>query len=322
MRALVTGGMGFIGANLTRRLLRDGHDVHLLLRPGHASWRLDAIRDDVATYESDLGDREELERIVGRIRPEWIFHLAAHGAYSWQTDIDRIVGTNFLGTLNLVRVCAGSGFAAFVNAGSSSEYGLKDHAPPETDPLDPNSPYAVAKAAATHACRLIARERGLRIVTLRLYSVYGPFEEPNRLVPTLIVHGLRGNLPPLVDPWVARDFVHVDDVVEAFVRSAQRDGQAVDAVYNVGTGIQTTLKEVADHARAVLPIAAEPQWGTMENRSWDTSVWVSDPRKIRDALGWQPTLSFRDGLRATVEWLQKNPELLTYYEERVLTSER
>ncbi len=319
-RALLTGGTGFIGANLARRLLDDGHDVHLLLRPGHASWRIEEIRARVTVHEADLAEPSGLDATVARIRPDWVFHLAAHGAYSWQTDLERILRTNFLGTVHLVQACVKAGFEGFVHAGSSSEYGLKDHAPAETELLEPNSPYAVAKAAATHFCRLAARERGLSIVTLRLYSVYGPFEEPARLVPTLIVHGLRGDLPPLVAPSVARDFVHVDDAVEAFVRAASRPHQQPGAVYNVGTGLQTTLREVAEHARAVLPICAAPGWGTMEKRSWDTSVWVSDPRLIREKLGWKPALSFPEGLRATVEWLKARPDLLRYYESRVLRS--
>ena len=126
---------------------------------------------------------------------------------------------------------------------SSSEYGLKDHAPHEDEPLEPNSPYAAAKAEATaHAL-----ERGA--VVLRLYSAYGPWEEPSRFVPTLLAHALAGRLPPLVSPDVARDFVHVDDVCAAFVLGA---GAPAGRVYNVGSGRQTTVAEVVELARRLL----------------------------------------------------------------------
>src|SRR5262249_61166404 len=111
------------------------------------------------------------------------FHLAAHGAYSWETDLDRTVATNVVGTMNLVRAGLRGGFDAFVNAGSSSEYGFKRRAPREQEWVEPNSHYAVAKVAATHFCRLTAIRERAKIATLRLYSVYGPSEEPNRPPP-------------------------------------------------------------------------------------------------------------------------------------------
>src|SRR5947207_10600420 len=253
-RVVLTGASGFVGANLARRLLRDGHELHLFLRRNHHPWRIEAIQNDVQLHEADLSDEESLVRIVESIRPEWVFHLAAYGAYSTQTDLRRMVWTNILGRMNLVQACLKTGFEAFVNTGSSSEYGFKDHAPAETELLEPNSHYAVTKASATLFCRHTAISRAVPLVTLRLYSVYGPYEEPRRLMPTLVVRGLDGELPPLADPDIARDYVYVDDVSEAYCLSASRPGQAPGAVYNVGTGVQTSLREVVQAARRVLGI--------------------------------------------------------------------
>jgi len=315
-RVLVTGGTGFVGANLVRRLLADGHVVHLLVRPGRArSWRLEDIRRDVAFERASLDDRSAVERAVRRVRPEWVFHLAAHGAYSWETDLDRILATNVTGTVNLVRACLRTGFDAFVNAGSSSEYGFKPRAPRERDWVEPNSHYAVTKVAATHFCRLTAQREHVKIATLRLYSVYGPWEEPGRLMPAMIVHGLAGALPPLVDPRVARDYVYVDDVSEAFVRAAAKPHPEPGPVFNVGTGTQTTLRRVVDVARRVLDIPERPRWGTMPNRQWDTSVWVSDSRAIRSALGWKPRYPFERGFRQMVAWMRAAPERARWYRD-------
>lgn len=312
-RVLVTGGTGFVGANLVRRLLADGHAVHLLVRPDHASWRLADLRADVVLHRAAIDDRAAVERAVRRVKPEWVFHLAAHGAYSWETDVDQIIRTNVVGTVNLVRACLGTGFDALVNAGSSSEYGLKKRAPGERDWVEPNSHYAVAKVAATHFCRLAAQRERVKIATLRLYSVYGPWEEPGRLMPTMIVHGLAGTLPPLVDPRVARDYVHVDDVCEAFVRAAAKPHPEPGPVFNVGTGTQTTIRRVVDVARRVLSITEKPRWGTMPNRTWDTSVWVSDSRAIRRALGWKPRYAFERGFRQMVAWMRAEPDRATWY---------
>ena len=315
-RALVTGGTGFAGANLVRRLLGEGHEVHLLVRQGSQEWRLDGIRDAVRLHAADLADAEGLAGLVAAIRPDWVFHLAAHGAYASQTDPRQMVATNVVGTANLVEACLRTGFEAFVNTGSSSEYGFKDHPPVETERLEPNSHYAVTKAAATLYCRYTAQGRGVRLPTLRLYSVYGPYEEPTRLLPTVVLRGLVGELPPLVDPDVARDFVYTEDVCAAYLLAATRDDQEAGAVYNVGTGVQTTLREVVEVARRVLGIAAEPEWGSMPNRRWDTSTWVSDSRKLRRELGWEPRYSFEEGFRALVDWFREHPDLAQWYRAR------
>ena len=199
-RVLITGGTGFVGANLAGRLCREGHEVHLLVRSGHSPWRIKDIQSEVRLHSVDLIDRERLLAAVRTIRPEWVFHLAAHGAYPSQNDVLSMIQTNITGTANLVEACLHTGFDTFVNAGSSSEYGFKDHAPSEEESLEPNSHYAVTKAAASNFCSYTARSKKVRIPTLRLYSVYGPLEEPSRLVPTLLVHALRSRWPSLVDP--------------------------------------------------------------------------------------------------------------------------
>ena len=335
-RVLVTGGTGFIGANLTRRLLKEGHETHLLVRPGHQSWRIAELQDHVCLLEADLQDKERINALVAGLRPEWIFHLAAYGAYSWQKDAAQIIDTNCLGFWRLMEACLEVGFEAFINAGSSSEYGLKDHAPAEDEDLEPNSRYAEAKASATIHCIRAAREHGANIQTLRLYSAYGPYEDPGRLIPKLIAHGLRGELPPLVNPEIARDFIYVEDVVDAFLAAASHPFKKpaasqslnvpaasqspqvcaavcgsvadIDPVYNVGTGIQTTIREIVEIARCELDIKAEPQWGSMPDRSWDTSVWVSDSRRICERLGWRPRHTLEEGFRATIQWFRDHPQ--------------
>lgn len=299
---LITGGTGFVGANLARRLLSAGHAVHLLVRPGYKPWRIEAIRKDIQLHEVDPCAPDAVGKLVGAIRPDWIFHLAAHGAYSWQNDLAQIVQTNFLNTIHLVNACLNTGFEAFVHTGSSSEYGFKDHAPSENEWIEPNSHYAVTKASATLFCRYTAQNRRMNLVTLRLYSVFGPFEDPDRLMPALIRHGLKGSLPPLVNPDIARDYIYAEDACDACILAAQTVPREFGAVYNVGSGAQTTLRDAVEVARRVMQITAEPQWGSMPDRKWDTSVWVADNRKIQTELGWHPRFSFEQGFQRMVEW--------------------
>jgi nucleoside-diphosphate-sugar epimerase len=314
---LVSGAGGFVGANLCRRLLGDGHEVHALVRPGGDLWRLAGLRGDLALAPIDLRDRDALAALLDAVQPDWVFHLAAHGGYSWQVDVEAIFATNAIASGHLLDLAAERGFEAFVQAGSSSEYGFKDHPPHEQEWIEPNSAYAVSKAAATHYGRLVARQRGVHVVTLRLYSAYGPWEEPNRLLPTLAMHGLRGGLPRLVDPSTARDFVFVDDVCQAFLASASATSLEPGAVLNVGSGTQTTLEELVAVARRELGIEEEPQWASMPARSWDTSSWVANCERIRAELGWEPRWTLVDGFRALVEWLRYDPDQRQRYAREI-----
>jgi len=302
-RVLLTGGSGFVGACLARRLLCDGHEVNLLLRDEHQPWRLTEILRELRVHLVRLDDFDSVLRCVRAVRPEWIFHLAAYGASSHQQNLATMLSTNVVGAASLVQAAVQVGVEAFVNTGSSSEYGFKDHAPAEDEPIEPNSHYAVTKASATLLCRHAANRSGMRIPTLRLYSVYGPYEEPTRLIPTLIRFGEKGELPPLVDPRVARDFVFVDDVCEAYVRAASRPMSDPGIILNIGSGTQTTIEQVVSTTIDVFGLRAQPKWGSMDNRSWDTVVWCCSPGRAAREIGWQATTVFEDGFRRTREWL-------------------
>lgn len=314
-KVLVTGGSGFVGACLLRRLMAEPYDVHLILRQPRESWRLRGLTEGFRTHLVDLRDRDGVAACIRGLRPDLVFHLAAYGCYPFQRDFEQMVAVNVVGTSNLLDASAECGFEAFVNAGSSSEYGRKDHAATEREIIRPDSPYAITKAAATHYCQFRSVERGLNVATLRLYSVYGPWEEPTRLIPTLILHGLENRLPPLVAPDVARDFVYVDDVVEAMLLAA-RVSHPPGSVYNVSAGSQTRIREVVAVARKLMAITAEPAWETMENREWDTTVWVGSNDAIRADLGWSPRRDFEQGFAETLRWFLDNPDLRSYYARR------
>jgi UDP-glucose 4-epimerase len=306
MRALVTGAGGFVGANLVRHLLGLGHEPVAILRPGGSSWRMEDIAAEVRTEFVDLTRPEDVAGLVGKVRPEVVFHLAAYGAYSWQTDLDAMLAVNVRATEALLEG-ARRVDARFIQAGSSSEYGFSDWASTELDRVEPNSHYAITKVAATHLCRLAAAQYGQHAFTLRLYSVYGPWEEPGRLMPTLVDRALDGTYPPLVDPETARDFVWIDDVCDAFLRAGAIDLPDRGAVLNVSSGSQTTLRTLVDLVRSLFDIESEPVWGSMPARSWDTSVWVGDPSMAVAVIGWTAATSLEDGLRTVASWMKVDP---------------
>lgn len=299
-RFFLTGGTGFVGACLARRLVEAGAEVHLLVRESANRGRLEGIEGKLTFHVGDLTDTE-LESIVKAVQPTVIYHLAVHGAYPFQIDADETIRTNVFGTWNLLKACASIDYKVFVNAGSSSEYGSKTHAMRETDVLEPNSYYAVAKSAQTLVCRHTARLEERPINTFRLFSVYGPYEEPTRLVPTVVRHCLEGRALEMVSPGTARDFVYVDDAVDAFLRIEQL-GSLCGEVLNIGTGLPSTVKDIVDAAVDAAGTAPPIRWGAMEARPWDTETWVADCTKTRRLLGWTATTPLSEGIAKTAAW--------------------
>ena len=300
---LVTGAAGFVGAALVRDALRKGLSVAAVVRPETDLWRLDAVRGDVEIAAVDLVDPKAIKATVDRLRPRVVFHLAAHGAYSWQQDTTAILSTCVLGTAYLLEACNPGSTEAFVHAGSSSEYGFKAAPSAEDQVLEPNSVYAVGKAAATHLVGLVGAKHPLAAVTGRLYSAYGPWEDPGRLIPRLVAAAREGSWPPLASRAIARDFVFIDDVVSGLWALADAAPKVSGGVFNICSGRQETLAEVVAAAAEVFEVDAEPRWGEYAERDWDTSVWIGDPERMAAATGWRANTPLRAGLRAFGEWM-------------------
>jgi len=302
-RFLVTGAGGFIGASLVRRLLDAGGEVSILIREDTDPGRLADILPKLRVIKGDVADATVAAAAVAESRPDAVYHLAAHGGAETQKDIPRILRTNLMGTSALLDACASSPVRLFVHAGSSSEYGYKSGPMRETDRLEPNSAYAVGKAAATHLCCLAAKRSSFAVVTLRLFSVYGPWETPTRLVPTVLRRCVAGEGLEMVSRKTARDFVYVGDIIEAMLEREPLV-RASGEVINLGTGVQTTMEEFVAAAFEVTGSRSEIRWEAMPSRVWDTSMWVASCEKAERLLGWKASTSLREGLRHTLDWIQ------------------
>lgn len=302
---LITGASGFIGSMLLRRLIEQGQEVHLILRKESKTWRIDDLLNKTTVHLSDLSNLNELTQIIKKTNPNIIYHLATNGAYSSQKDANQIINTNILGTWNLLQACNSINYELFVNTGSSSEYGFKKFAMRETDIVEPASYYAVTKCAQTLLCSHIAKQENKPIVTIRPFSVYGPYEEPKRFIPTLMKSLLFNEEMNLVAPDTARDYIYIDDMIDAYLKIEELKNNPSE-YFNIGTGIQSTIKETVELAKNVTKKTAKFQWGTMENRNWDTNNWVADISKARQLLKWTPKITLEEGLMLTWNWFQNN----------------
>lgn len=299
---LVTGAGGFVGANLFKTIASVRDDVFAVVRYKR-NWRLAEIKDEQIVV-ADLNDHIATKRLLDTFVPQTVLNCLAYGAYSFEDDASLIYQTNFQALVNFVGLLAEKPIAAFVHAGSSSEYGTNCTAPSEDAACEPNSHYAVSKVAAASYLNYMGKQNSFPCVNLRLYSVYGPLEDSSRLFPNLLRHALAGNLPPFVNPRISRDFIHVDDVCAAFIMAAAKMHPGLYGEnFNIGTGIKTTIGELADTTKRLFSIDKQPEFGAMEGRTWDLAEWYSDPNHAIDQLGWMPSIMLEDGLRSTAAWV-------------------
>ena len=304
--ALVTGGSGFVGANVVRHLLANGVCVHLLLRPTTNRWRLSGVEPCVTVHEGDITNPTTVRTVLRRVRPHFIVHCAMSSGHPCSPDEERNAFlVSALGTLNLLQAALSLGVEKFVHSGSSMEYGTRSFPLAERLSLRPNTFRGLAKACAATICDYFARRHALPIVNLRLFSVYGPWEAPNRFVPTVLRAALWGGEVPLTANDAYHDFVFVGDVADAYLKALATPLPS-GSVFNIGTGKQWSNRQVVEvTARLVgrpiaVKVGAHPQHPT------DTPCWVANIDKARRLLHWQPTHELPDGLQATMEWMQRH----------------
>ena len=175
-KILVTGAAGFVGSHLTRRLVKEGYDVNIIIRSSTDLQRIKDILPNLNCYTGDLSDFSGLSNIVKKIEPMGVFHLAASMMMSGVTAApEEVIRSNFLGTVNLVNAVSEINYRFFINTGSSLEYGVKKSAVKESEPCEPLELYSITKLAGTFYCKTVAKAKNKPIITFRLFTPYGPF---------------------------------------------------------------------------------------------------------------------------------------------------
>ena len=312
---VIFGAGGFIGSNLLRAILEHRKDVFAVTSKPFIPWRLDDINPKHILH-CNIIKKNQLEEIFKEHRFKTIFDLAAYGAYSKQADVDLIYETNLIGLLNLLEISSQFAIKAFVHAGSSSEYGLNAAAPKEEDPLQPNSHYAVTKASAAHMIKFYGTIKDVPVTNLRYYSIFGAYEEPDRLIPQLIDKGMHGTYPPLVQPDISRDFVYIDDAVYATLLSANKIQNVQGKSLNIASNNKTTIRDIASAIKEIFSIEKNPEWGDFPNRKWDLKEWYGNASLANELIGWQNETPLKEGLKKNAEW-QKNYSMPLYEKKLV-----
>jgi nucleoside-diphosphate-sugar epimerase/glycosyltransferase involved in cell wall biosynthesis len=301
---LVTGVGGFIGSVAFNTLLNFRSDVYGIARnrPGLRSKAL----SQVSTRHLDLLDQPALEATIAEIRPRTIFNFAAVGAYPTQNDLNAMIEINTKLVAKLGQWCL-TNDCALIHSGTSSEYGSNCSGPNESEICVPNSMYSATKLAGTHLLQQLGRETDFRCVVLRFYSIFGPLESPSRLIPTLLRTGLEGRLPNFSSPRISRDFTYVIDAIEAaWLSAVYLTKNTGTFVFNIGSGVPTSMSDVARIAKEVFSIKDEPVFSS-NLRHWDLEDWYSNPRLAAITLGWAARTGFTEGFHRTLSWYQQSP---------------
>jgi len=294
VRALVTGAGGFIGAHLCGRLADDGWEVTGTVRPGSGAPAAPAD-SRISLDPVDLADPSAPGELARRTDPHIVFLLGASRAENTPAERAATVAVNTTSGSRLVEAL-GPQCRAVVRMGSSTEYAQNDGPMDETTPVRPGGFFGATKAAGSLLDTSTAAVRGIRAVVLRAFQVYGPGDHPGRLVPTALRAARTGEVLSLTEPGMRRDWVHVDDVVEACVRAALADHLPAGQVLNIGTGRQVANEQVVAAIERVTAQPVRVAVGAHAGRSWDTSSWVCDASLARDLLGWAPQVTLDAGL--------------------------
>jgi len=306
---LITGATGFIGSNITRRFVQLGARVSIFIRKDSLLWRIEDIKNEVTINTVDLLNCYQLKKTISAIRPDIIIHNAVYGGYTFQKDWKKIFNTNFTGTVNLLNACERFGFALFINTGSSSEYGVKKIPMKETDILEPVSAYGVAKAAVSLYCLARAKNDALPITTLRLFSPYGYYEDKTRLIPSVIISVLKNKSPRLSSPRNVRDFIFIEDVVEAYRKTVENSDKLKGEILNIGSGRQHTVSDVVEKIAEIEGKPLTPVWDAVTNSRFEPENWQANISKAKRLLNWSPKHDLREGLRKSIQWFKRNTNL-------------
>jgi len=294
MRILLTGAAGFIGSRIARQLVREGHEVHALVRPQTNLWRVEDIRDSLHFTHGDLLDPSVA-------LPSSRFDLCLHLA--WYVEPGKYLQSPLNkdwveASLRLARSLKQAGCPRFIAAGTCFEYAASDPPQRETTPLEPTTPYVRAKIELFQALQAV----GIDFAWVRFFYQYGPYEDPRRLIPVVINRLLHDEEVKLVPGDRIRDYLHVEDVASAVCAVAQ---SKLTGPVNIGSAVPVTVRDIALKIGELLDRADLIKPGALPWSSTEPMHLLADNTKLREGTGWAPRYSLDDGLRQTIDWWKR-----------------
>ena len=314
-RVLITGASGFIGSNLARYLLNCGYEIYVVIRKSSNLWRLNDIASDIQIQYIVDSSPEEFSYILESAKPDILINSIGADQNKNLRDDTSIWSGNFIILTNIARALKKLKNIFFIQSGSSFEYGRAtiEHNPlSEEVRCDPVSEYGISKLYATDYLSYLGKNWSLSTAVLRIFNVYGPYENGNRLVPDLIIRSLLSSAILLKNPSVRRDFIHISDVAEAFRSTIVKEDRLRNGslVVNIGTGISSSVEEVANVVNKITGNNMKIETESSDKRPENYIPGpVADNKKARSVLDWKPKLTIDNGLKETIGWFKDHKEL-------------
>lgn len=314
-KILITGATGFVGANLARRVVKEDFEVHILIRQNSNLWRIKDTILKLHLHQVDILQKRLLKKQLQKIKPQIIFHLANTPLYGGiHPSVRPYIDVNLVGTINLIEACDDIDYECFINTGSSAEYGPKMTIMKEDDICQPLSLYAVTKLAGTNYASYYGRENKKPIITFRLFSPFGPYDDPKRLVSQVIYNALANKKIFLSNPKAVRDYIYINDVADAYIKAIAKAKDYPGEIFNLGSGQETPIEKVVEEILKLTKSKSIIRWGMLKTRPFESKKWQGDIEKVTKAFNWRPKYSLTTGIKETVEWFKKN---YNFYENKV-----
>lgn len=299
----MTGVSGFIGSHLAPKLIAEGHEVWGIER--YVTGRYGKLNRDVNTYFVDLTDFSGVGQALRNIKPDVIIHLASVSpvVYSYDHPLE-VTETNFLATVNLAESCRKllPEFSHMISAQTTEEYGMTTDRPAtEETQCIPNSPYSVSKYATTRYLQYMVIAYGFPVTMVRPTNSYGRAKDTNFFIERAITQMLAGKEVRLGDPTPIRDWLYVDDHVNAYLTVLHNREKSLGELFNISTNTSYTVKETAEKIAQLTGYKGDILWNAIPRRPLDIIDHRLDSSKMRQTLGWKSEYSLEDGLKKTID---------------------
>lgn len=294
---LITGAGGFVGAATVRAALAYGLRVMALVRSAGAA-RLAGLSGDLSVHAVDLSDNAAVDDLLAHLRPEVVVHSAWEGV-GGPLRAGEIQLENIRTTVALADAAIAAGARRFVGIGSQAEYGRYDRRITESDLPQPTMLYGAAKLAACHLAQQRTREAGISFAWLRLFSVYGPGDNPNWLIPSVAASLARGVAPKCTLGTQTWDYLHIDDVASGTLAAAVTD--SARGIFNLSSGTSVAVRAIVERLRDLAAPGLALKFGEIAFGPDQIMHLEGDNSLLRDATGWQPAIATLDGLASVVE---------------------